>query len=122
MTMTVTLMTMMTIQMTPAPRVRFVFWGAAHTRCSTQALDTHGCVCYFTQQEQETETMKAIHYYRAAPGKQPYPLCSAGYGKGGRRSRQLFSAIHANVTCKTCQRMLAAGRGESDLDLVPTAP
>lgn len=41
---------------------------AAHTRCSTQALDTHGCVCYFTQQEQETETMKAIHYYRVAPG------------------------------------------------------
>ena len=59
--------------------------------------------------------MKAIHYYRAAPGKKPYPLCSAGYGKGGRRSRQLFSAIHANVTCKTCQRMLAADLHDANL-------
>jgi hypothetical protein len=50
---------------------------------------------------------KAIHFTRSTGAAASYPICSAGSGKGIRRNRPLATALIANVTCKTCLKMLA---------------
>jgi hypothetical protein len=56
---------------------------------------------------------KVIHH--ASDPFRLYPTCSAGYGKGRPPRGQRFSLVLADVTCKTCLKMIAAAKARDSV-------